>query len=114
MADRGVSQIYSCLCAGSHKASSPSIFEKEIQREREVVAGSGEGERKGKKKKIVNIRVYISSPNILPDNKKIKRKEMIGMKEILYKSNISIDLSSVKKRKKTGLKLQRQSHSTGA
>lgn len=59
MADCGVSQIYSCLCAGSHKASSPSIFEKEVQREREVVAGSGEGESKGKKKKIVNIRVYL-------------------------------------------------------
>lgn len=98
MADCGVSQIYSCLCAGSHKASSPSIFEKEVQREREVVAGSGEGESKGKKKKNCKHK-SISSPNILPDNKKIKRKEMIGMKEILYKSNISIDFSSVKKKK---------------
>ena len=55
--------------------------------------------KKGKKKKNCKHK-SISSPNILPDNKKIKRKEMIGMKEILYKSNISIDFSSVKKKKK--------------
>lgn len=57
-----------------------SLEKKERKREREAVAGWGWGgeRKKGKEGKEKNCKSKsISSPIILPDNKKIKRKEMI-------------------------------------